>query len=274
MKITSTDFEYIAEFAKKEAAIVLDSGKEYLVESRLAPLAKDLKYDSLEELVAELRVVSSVSQIYKRALDALTTNETLFFRDFKPFEMLREHILPKAIERQKSSRQLNIWSAACSTGQEPYSLAMLLSEHFPELSDWKVSIIATDLSPTALEQARSGSYSQIEVNRGLPAPLLFKYFTSEGRNWVIKKELRDRIDFREMNLVKAWPIFPPLDVVLIRNVLIYFDVPTKQSILKKIAGCLRKDGALILGSSETTMNLDSKWVPTRNGDSIAYTFGD
>lgn len=272
MNITPTDFEYVSQFAMRKAAIVIDPGKEYLVETRLSPLAKAEGCESLEEYVAKLRIESSISEMHRQAIDALTTNETFFFRDHKPFEMMRKELIPEIIERRKALKTLNIWSAASSTGQEAYSLIMMLNQHFPELKDWKVSIIGTDLSPSALEKARSGSYNQFEVNRGLPAPLLFKNFISEGKNWVIKKELRDQVDFRELNLIQSWPIFPPLDLVLIRNVLIYFDVPTKQSILKKISACLRPEGSLILGSSETTINIDSKWTPMNYQDSVAYKY--
>ncbi|MGK0238064.1 MAG: chemotaxis protein methyltransferase CheR [Candidatus Pelagisphaera sp.] len=270
MKIISKDFEFVTEFAMRKAAIVIEKGKEYLVESRFAPLAKQHGCSSLEEYVAKLRIESSMSEMHRQAIDALTTNETFFFRDFKPYEMLRKDVLPELIEQCRSSRRLNIWSAACSTGQEPYSLAMLLSERFPELETWDVSIFATDLSPTVLDQAKSGTYNQFEVNRGLPAPLLFKYFDSEDKRWRIKKSIRDKVTFKEMNLIQAWPIFPPMDLVLIRNVLIYFNTTTKKTILKKIRACMRPHGKLLLGSSETTVNLDPEWEPVTYDDSVAY----
>lgn len=274
MQIKELDFNYIVDFAMRQAAIVIDPGKEYLVESRLSPLARKSNCDSLEEYVAKLRLESSISEMKRQAIDALTTNETSFFRDIKPYEMLRKQLIPELIEKRRSVRRLNIWSAACSTGQEPYSLAMLLSEHFPELDNWDVSIIATDLSPTVLEQARAGKYNQFEINRGLPASLLLKYFNSEDRNWVLKDSIRKRVEFREMNLIQAWPMFPPLDLVLIRNVMIYFDFPTKQNILKKIRACMGTHGKLILGSSESTINMETDWESVTYDDSIAYRFSD
>lgn len=274
MKVLETDFEYIREFALKKAAIVIDPGKEYLVESRLSPLAKQAGMETLDEYIAQMRIESSMSEMHRSAIDALTTNETSFFRDFKPFEMLRKEILPEIIARQGASKRLNIWSAASSTGQEPYTLAMLLKEHFPVLADWSVSIIATDLSKTVLDQAKVGAYSQFEVNRGLPAPYLFKYFDQVDKKWVIKDEIRKMVNFSELNLIRAWPLFPPLDLVMIRNVLIYFDIPTKQSILKNISGCMRPEGRLLLGSSETTVNLDRKWKAIRYEDSVAYQYFD
>jgi len=270
MKIMSKDFEFVTEFAMRKAALVIEKGKEYLVESRFAPLARQHGCSSLEEYVAKLRIESSLSEMHREAIDALTTNETFFFRDFKPYEMLRKDVLPELIEKCRSARRLNIWSAACSTGQEPYSLAMLLSEHFPELETWDVSIYATDLSPTVLDQAKSGTYNQFEVNRGLPAPLLFKYFDSENKRWQIKKSIRDKVTFKEMNLIQAWPILPSMDLVLIRNVLIYFNITTKQTILKKLRACMRPHGKLLLGSSETTVNLDPEWEPVNYDDSVAY----
>ncbi|OUW16754.1 MAG: chemotaxis protein CheR, partial [Opitutales bacterium TMED158] len=160
MKISNKDFEFVTEFAMHNAAIVLEPGKEYLVESRLSPLAKENGCETLEEYVAKLRVEASMSVMHRAAIDALTTNETLFFRDFKPFEMLRKEIIPELIENRRKLRRLNIWSAASSTGQEPYSLAMLLREHFPELNDWHVTIVGTDISQSALEKAKAGIFNQ------------------------------------------------------------------------------------------------------------------
>lgn len=172
--------------------------------------------------------------------------------------------------QRADQRRINIWSAACSTGQEPYSLAMLLRENFPQLATWQVSILATDLSPTVLAQARAGSYNQFEVNRGLPAPLLFKYFLKQADRWVLKENIRTMVEFRSMNLIEPWPIFPSFDLVLLRNVLVYFDVPTKQTILKKIRTSLQPQGALFLGRAETTINLDPAWAQVTMGKTTVY----
>ena len=217
-----------------------------------------------------MRQDPAFSALQAKAIDALTTNETFFFRDFQPFEALRKIIIPQLIEQRAVQRRLSIWSAACSTGQEPYTIAMLLREHFPQLADWSVSILATDLSPTVLAQARAGSYNQFEVNRGLPAPLLLKYFTKVADRWLVKEELKKGIEFRAMNLVEPWPIFLPFDIVLIRNVMIYFDVPTKQAILKRIRACLQPQGTLFLGTAETTLNLDPAWAPVTHGGATVY----
>lgn len=270
MAITGAEFDYVTDLARRNAAIVIDRGKEYFIEARLAPLVESQGCKSLGELISLMRMNPTFSALHAKAIDALTTNETFFFRDFQPFEALRKTILPKLLEQRAGQRRLSIWSAACSTGQEPYSLAMLLREHFPQLDQWKVSILATDLSATVLTQARSGSYNQFEVNRGLPAPLLIKYFAKRGDRWEVKDSIRQWIEFKEMNLVEPWPIFPPFDIVLIRNVMIYFDVPTKQSILKKIRACIQPSGTLFLGTAETTINLDPAWAPVSLDKTTVY----
>lgn len=270
MAISTAEFEYVRNLARQRSAIVIDPGKEYFIESRLAPLVESQGCRSLGELIGRMRDNSVFGSLHAAAIDALTTNETFFFRDFQPFETLRQHILPGLLEQRAPLRRLSIWSAACSTGQEPYTLAMLLRENFPQLADWNVSILATDLSPTVLAQARAGSYNQFEVNRGLPAPLLFKYFTKVADRWVVKDELKKGLEFRAMNLIEPWPIFLPFDVVFIRNVMIYFDVPTKQAILKKIRACLQPQGSLFLGTAETTLNLDPAWSPVTHGNATVY----
>ena len=270
MAISTLEFAYVRDFAKRSAAIVIDPGKEYFIESRLAPLIHSQGCKTLGELIALMQKSPASSALHSKTIDALTTNETFFFRDFQPFEALRKTIIPRLLEQRAHLRKLTIWSAACSTGQEPYTLAMLLRENFPQLAQWNVSILATDLSPTVLAQARAGSYSQFEVNRGLPAPLLFKYFQKQGDRWIVKDELKQGIDFRAMNLIEPWPIFPPFDIVLIRNVMIYFDVPTKQAILKKIRACLQPQGSLFLGTAETTLNLDPAWAAVSHGNTTVY----
>ena len=270
MAISKTDFDYISRLAHSEAAIVLETGKEYLVENRLGVVAEREGFPSLAALIQQMRLEVRVNGLHHRAIDALTTNETFFFRDFHPFEALRRSILPAILEQRAGSRRLTIWSAACSTGQEPYTLAMLLREHFPQLADWTVSILATDLSPTVLKAAAAGAYTQFEVNRGLPANYLVKYFTKQGEKWLIKDEIKGMIEFRPMNLIQSWPVLPPLDLVFIRNVMIYFDVETKKTILKKIRNCLLPHGYLFLGTAETTTNLDPEYQPETHGKAVVY----
>ena len=269
MAISKTDFEYISQLTRNQAAIVLEAGKEYLVENRLTPLAEQEGYGSLEKFISELRS-KPVNGLHHKVVDAMTTNETSFFRDFHPYETLRKHILPKLIQQRAATRQLTIWSAACSTGQEPYTLAMLLREHFPQLKDWRVTILATDLSPTVLKTAQAGNYSQFEVNRGLPAAYLIKYFTKEGERWSIKPELKKNIEFRPMNLIQSWPIMPPFDLVFIRNVMIYFDVDIKKMLLKRIRNCLLPHGYLFLGTAETTLNIDPEYNPVTFDKTVVY----
>lgn len=268
--LTATDFDFISALLRGSAAIVLEKGKEYLVEARLTPLAHREGFPSLGALIATLRRDRLPGQLHAKTVDALTTNETYFFRDFHPFEALRSQIVPELIARQAASRRLTIWCAACSTGQEPFTLAMLLREHFPALASWQIEIIGTDLSPTVLRQAASGRFNQIEVNRGLPATYLVKYFTQQDGGWVLKPEIRAMVEFRPLNLIEPWPILPPCDLIFIRNVMIYFDLETKRAILKKLRHCLRPDGSLFLGSSETTLNIDPYWAPKTVGPTVVY----
>ena len=195
-------------------------------------------------------------------VDALTTNETTFFRDVEPFELLRTELLPALIKTRQLSKRLSIWYAASSTGQEPYSVSMLIREHFPELASWTIDQVATDLSRPVLDRARAGAYSQLEVNRGLPVKLLVRYFDKRGLEWQLKDHIRSMVNFQELNLngVWPWPCLPQFDIVFIRNVMIYFDVPDKQKILGRIYDRLRPDGYLFLGAAETTMNLDDRFT--------------
>jgi chemotaxis protein methyltransferase CheR len=270
MPLSKTDFDYVRHFAHAEAALVMEPGKEYLVETRLTPLAQREGFATLAAFIEQLRRETKINGLHHKAIDALTTNETLFFRDFHPFDALRRSILPPILEQRAAARRLTIWSAACSTGQEPYSIAMLLLESFPQLADWTVSILATDLSATVLKLAQAGEYSQFEVNRGLPASYLVKYFTKQADKWHVKEEVKRMIEFRPMNLIQPWPVMPPLDLVFIRNVMIYFDVDTKKTILRKIRNCLLPHGYLFLGTAETTSNLDPHYQPVTHGKAVAY----
>jgi chemotaxis protein methyltransferase CheR len=256
--MTPDDFEFIRKLFQEASAVVLEPGKEYLVESRLAPIVRKLELRSITDLVVRLRAPGS-NGLVAQVIDALVTNETSFFRDVHPFESLKKIVVPDLIRRRAGERALTIWCAASSTGQEPYSLAILLREHFPELRTWKVFLLATDLSREVLARAREGRYNQLEVNRGLPAPLLVKYFEQHGTQWQLKEEIRKLVDFRELNLSQPWPFLPRMDLILNRNVMIYFDVATKKSILSRIARLLRPDGYLLLGGSETTFNLDDSF---------------
>lgn len=270
MSITADQFKQIAGLVREKSAIVLESGKEYLVETRLAALARQEGIDSLDDLFQMLQQDPQFNSLQVKVVDALTTNETSFFRDFHPFESLRKEILPRLIRERAKTRELRVWSAACSTGQEPYSLAMLLLQHFPELSNWRVRIVGTDLSLRVLNQAKAGIYNQIEVNRGLPAPLLIKHFEKVPAGWRLREEVRRLVEFRELNLLKAWLFNEHFDIVFIRNVLIYFDVSVKQQLLDRIRDVLRPDGYLFLGSAETTFNISQHYLPERFGATTVY----
>ena len=238
---------------REEAAIVLDEGKEYLAESRLGPLARREGIGSIHELVRRLQADRD-GELQRKVIEAMTTNETSFFRDKHPFDVFKSVLLPEIVAHARE-RQLDIWCAAASTGQEPYSVAMLLRET-PELADWTIRLIATDISEEVLERGRRGRFTQLEVNRGLPAALLVKYFTRSGIDWQIGDDLRRMVEFRQLNLAGPWPSFRKMDVVFMRNVLIYFDVATKREILGRARAVLKPDGSLFLGGAETTLNLD------------------
>jgi chemotaxis protein methyltransferase CheR len=267
--ITTLEFGYIRDLVRERAAIVLDDNKTYLVETRLAALARQENAASVAELVGRLRG-KPYTPLHAQVVDALTTNETSWFRDVGPFEALRQQILPELFRRRAAERSVVIWSAACSSGQEPYTVAMILREHFPQLANWRVRIIATDLSEEMLARARDGRYGQLEVNRGLPAPLLVKYFRREGAWWRVNEDIRQMVEFRSMNLAAPWPVMPRVDICLLRNVLIYFDQETKRSVLGKARRVLRDDGWLFLGGAETTLNVDDSHERVQIGRATAY----
>jgi len=255
MTLTVVEFDYLRKLVREQSAIVLEPGKEYLIEARLASLARQEGVGSLQDLVGRLRAERS-GPLHARVVEAMTTNETLFFRDPQVWEALRTTVIPDLLERRRAERRLNVWSAACSSGQEPYSLAMVLREHFPATAGWNVRILGTDLSTAMLARARQGRFSQLEVNRGLPAALLVKYFTKQGMHWDAKEDLRRSVEFRQLNLDTALPALPPMDLVLLRNVLIYFDMQTKKAILSRVRRVLRPDGYLFLGAAENLLNVD------------------
>lgn len=269
MTMTASEFDYIRRLVFEQSAIVLEEDKQYLAEARLLPLARRAGFDSIASMVAWLGA-KKFDGLHRKVAEAMTTNETSFFRDFHPFEALRKSILPELMTKRVYSRELNFWSAACSSGQEPYSLAMLLQEYFPSLADWRVRIIATELSAEMLARAQQGRYTQLEVNRGLPASLLVKYFRQHGSDWQIREDLRSRVEFQIVNLAETWPLLPPMDVVLMRNVLIYFGVETKKKILSKVRQSLKPDGFLFLGGAETTFNLDDAFERVQFDRTICY----
>src|SRR5262245_62117674 len=260
MALTRASFDYVRCVLRQRSAHCLEDDKVYLVETRLLPLARRHGFESVEALVLRLRGRGN-ERLLGELIEAMTINETFFFRDGHPFEVLRQSVLPELVRRRAEVRCLNIWSAACSSGQEPYSVAILLRHHFPALSGWNVRLMASDLSAAMLARARQGRYSELEISRGLPPELLEAYFHKQTDGWQIRDDLRRMVEFRPINLSGAWPELPPLDLVLLRNVLIYFDVPTRQQILERVRKVLQPDGYLLLGGAETTLNLDDRFLP-------------
>ncbi|MFT4745151.1 MAG: chemotaxis protein methyltransferase CheR [Nitriliruptoraceae bacterium] len=254
---------------KARSGIDLGDGKEYLVVNRLAPLVRQ-RGGTLSELLRELPFDRALCD---EVIDAMTTNETSFFRDLHPFESLRTKLIPQIMEKNRATKQLRILSGASSTGQEAYSLAMMLRSSFPELNSWRVGIQGIDLSRHAVARAQEARYSQLEINRGLPVANL-RYFRREGRSFVVVDELRALCEFKQMNLIESWGPLGPFDLSLMRNVLIYFDVPTKEAILRKLVNVTVPGGVVMLGSSETTLSLDVALTPERVGSSTVFRTPD
>ncbi len=263
-------FSYISSLVRRKSAIILEGEKAYLVESRLTPVVREMGLLNISELVAELQKPGSQT-LNQRVVEAMTTNETSFFRDIHPFDALKDKILPGLIQRRSKEKTLTIWSNACSSGQEPYTIAMILAEHFPMLKNWKVRLISSDLSNRILDKARLGCFNQTEVNRGLPMNFLLKYFTKDGNKWTVDQGIRNMIEFRELNLVDPFPaLLPKMDIVFLRNVLIYFSPESKTEILKKVHAVMHKDSYLFLGGSETTMNLKVNFEREQIGSAVCY----
>nr|HEX4315838.1 protein-glutamate O-methyltransferase CheR [Kofleriaceae bacterium] len=255
MTLDNHAFRYVQQLVRERSAIVLEEGKQYLVETRLSELARREQYASAQDVVDRLRAAPQ-GPLQRKVIEAMTTTETLWFRDIKPYDMLRTTLIPDMKARRASERELVIWSCACSSGQEPYSLAMLIRESFPELATWKIRIIATDISTEMLERTRTGAYNQLEVNRGLPVGYLTKYFIRDGLRWRVKPELQQMLELRQLNLASAQNMLPRADIVLLRNVLIYFDLETRKQIYARVRAAMRRDGALLLGTAESTANDD------------------
>lgn len=270
MTIATSDFDVIRQLVYRRSAIVLEPGKEYLVESRMGALLRRHQLDTITDLVGALRGPIART-IEEEIVEAMTTNETSFFRDHHPFDSLRTDIVPALLQQKSATRTLEIWCGAASTGQEPYSIAMTLREHFAsQLAGWRVRILATDLSDEVLERARRGAYSELEINRGLPAPLMVKYFQRVGLQWQIKPELREMVEFRKLNLIEPWAPMPSFDLVFLRNVLIYFDTDTKRKILTQVRRCMAPHATLFLGGAETVINFAEDFEIVRLGRTVVY----
>jgi chemotaxis protein methyltransferase CheR len=268
MTLATTNFDWVRELVRRESAIVLQPGKEYLVEARLLPVARQMGLPDVGKLVDAVRQRPD-SEAMRKIVEALTTNETSWFRDGDPFTGLTATVLPQLLAARGPAERLQIWSAACSSGQEPYTIAMLLEDALPNAAS-RVSITATDLSREMVERTRAGRFSQLEVNRGLPAPMLVRHFQRAGNEWEVAAALRRMVTASECNLASPLPRMGPFDVVYLRNVLIYFDLPTKQAILRRVRDLMRPDGWLFLGAAETTLGVDDSWERVVLGRSSAY----
>ncbi len=272
--ISQLDFDYIRAMVRKESSIVLDDGKMYLVISRLSPLAREHSFPTVGAFISHLQSTAH-GELHTLAVEAIVTTETSFFRDLHPFVELRDNILPELIKNKRdNSQSLCIWSAACSSGQEPHSIAMILRDRFPELVGWNLQLLASDISRRMIERAQDGVYTQIEVNRGLPAPYLVRFFNQNESHWQLKDELRGMFRFFRQNLADDWASVPPVDILMLRNVLIYFDVEMRRKVLRQVRRLLRPGGYLVLGSAETTLNLDQSFVRVRSGRTVFYQVED
>lgn len=258
MSMKPEDFVFYKKFLYEQSGLSITEEKTYLLESRLMPVARNNGFSDLETMTKVLRVQSD-PKLGKQVVDSMTTNETLFFRDDRPFKQFREVVLPNIIKGRENSKTLRIWSAASSTGQEPYSLAMTICESFPQYQDWKIEILGTDLSDTALARAKKGEFSQFEIQRGLPIQMVMKYFKQEGSVWKIHDKIRNMVKFENFNLLDKMDNFPVFDIIFCRNVLIYFDEPTKKKIIQNMMKKLSPDGFLFLGASETILGLCSEF---------------
>ncbi|SUS06902.1 Chemotaxis protein methyltransferase 1 [Candidatus Defluviicoccus seviourii] len=253
----AADFQFLSALIKERSGIALSSDKTYLLENRLGPLAAQRRLNDIAGLVARMKSVRD-EQLIRDVVEAMTTNESLFFRDGKPFELLRTAILPRIVAARPKERPLRIWSAACSSGQEAYSIAITLLEEEALLAGRPVEIVATDIATSMLIKAKAGVYSQFEVQRGLPIRLLLKYFTQKGTNWEIAPRLRSMVSFRQHNMLGECAGLGRFDIVFCRNVLIYFDEPTKKGVIERIAQVLAPDGVLLLGAVETIIGLSTR----------------
>lgn len=261
------NYSFVCEMLKRESGLMLSEDKGYLMESRLMPVARKWQLGDLDAVTAKLRQ-DPRGGLVRDVVDAMTTNESFFFRDAKPFDQFRDVVLPKLLETRASARRIRVWSAACSNGQEPYSLAMILKEAGAKLSGWKIEIVATDLSREVLGRATAGTYTQFEVQRGLPITLLVKYFKQDGDRWQIDSAIRQMVSFKEFNLLSSPNTFGTFDVIFCRNVLIYFDQSDKAKILAGLADVLAPDGVLYLGGAETVIGVSERFTPMPNNRGI------
>jgi chemotaxis protein methyltransferase CheR len=258
--VTPADFDYLRALLRERSGLVLSAEKQYLAESRLLPVARRNGMTTLTELIGKIKA-TTLAPLAAEVVEAMTTNETFFFRDKLPFEHFRDIVLPALIEARARKKRIRIWCTAASTGQEPYSLAMTLKSLGAKLAGFRIEILATDISGDVLERAKAGIYSQFEVQRGLPIQQLVKFFTQVGEAWQIAPEIRAMVQFRPLNLLKDFSTLGTFDMVFCRNVLIYFDQETKIGVLNRLARQMPEDGFLALGAAETVVGLTDAFKP-------------
>ena len=268
--VTPHSFAYLQGLLLRRTGTLLEAGKEYVVEARLHGLALAEGFRSVSALLEGLQTEEESGALHSKVAEAMLNGETSFSRDLYPFEALRDVLLPEIIAKREATRLLHIWCAAAASGQEAYSIAMLLLEHFPQLAGWKVRLIASDVSETMLGRARAGVFNQIEVNRGLPARLMLKYFECAGSEWKIHPRVRQMVEFQHINLAGPWPSLPPMDFIFMRNVLLYFSLETRKSILANVGRTLKPDGYVFLGGGETTLITDRSFESVRTGKAVCY----
>ena len=258
--MSPAEYDYLRQFLKSRSGLVLSNEKQYLIESRLLPVARKAGLQSIAALVAKLKEPRE-TVLAEAVVEAMTTNESFFYRDKTPFEHFTQMMMPELLKARASQKKIRIWCAAASTGQEPYTLAMCLKEMESKLAGWRIEILGTDISNEVLDRARAGTYTQFEVQRGLPIQLLLKYFTQQGESWTISPQLRSMVQWKKFNLLDSFAGFGQFDIVFCRNVLIYFDQTTKVDILGRISKIMEPDGYLVLGAAETVVGLTDAFKP-------------
>ena len=260
------DFAFVAKMLKDRSGLVVTPDKAYLLESRLTPIARKRGLQGLDDLLRQLPTGGEALQ--REVTEAMTTNESFFFRDIKPFDQFKALVLPQLLKNRAAKKSIRIWSAACSSGQEAYSLAMILREEGAKLAGWKIEIVGTDISHEMLDKAKAGVYSQFEVQRGLPVQLMVKYFKKNNESWQLDESIRNMVQFREFNLLGDLKPLGTFDVVFCRNVLIYFDQPTKGKVLDNISKIIPEDGILYLGGAETVLGISERFKPLADNRGI------
>ena len=258
--MSPAEYDYLRQFLKSRSGLVLSNEKQYLIESRLLPVARKAGLQSIAALVAKLKEPRE-TVLAEAVVEAMTTNESFFYRDKTPFEHFTQMMMPELLKARASTKKIRIWCAAASTGQEPYTLAMCLKEMESKLAGWRIEILGTDISNEVLDRAKAGTYTQFEVQRGLPIQLLLKYFNQQGESWTIVPQLRSMVQWKKFNLLDSFAGFGQFDIVFCRNVLIYFDQATKVDILGRIAKTMTPDGYLVLGAAETVVGLTDAFKP-------------